>query len=215
MTEKFRPGYLFGEKVTKAERRISAARKIRKFIKDEKSSKTGKGTWTFSETPLEHYANFGIGPEKLNFKQYLDQKINSKNEKLKVMDVGIGTGAQWLHMKEKIELWGSSLSGKVHPEIKNNVKRATASNLHKHFPANYFDLAVSDFGTHFQEMEAIENILHLLKPGGEAIISGDEISKPEYTKPDMKSIKNLEKLTEIISDEGREGGFWMIHLRKK
>ncbi|NUN11443.1 class I SAM-dependent methyltransferase [Candidatus Micrarchaeota archaeon] len=121
--------------------------------------------WDNWVTPLTEYA-----APITSFENYLTEKIRASKEKIRVLDIGIGGGSQWKDfVKENdFEFWGTALSETFEPSLKGKVKICRASELHSFFKENYFDVIVSSFGMHDEELVGIENAVYLLKPGREA-----------------------------------------------
>lgn len=137
-------------------------------------------TW---DTNLDKYALHGLSRKKLSFRDYLIQKIaqaSKERQILRVLDIGMGSGEQWLDFLKqyKIEFFGTAtLMSRVVPALQERVRLCSAGGLYKRFPKDFFDIIVTHWGAHHQEAEAVENAIHLLKPGGEAILtfSGDRV----------------------------------------
>lgn len=146
-----------------------------------------------------------------------ERKKSGSSIPIKVLDVGIGTGTQWvdflkkhsLKLGEDIEIHGSGLSRILIPDLlKSKVKVCTADNLRKRFKRNTYDVVISHMGTHFQEHEALEDALYVTKRGGEIIVSG-EIKERMPKVTNKKGEKHYEVLSKVT------GGLWGYHLRKK
>ncbi|MFA6048758.1 MAG: class I SAM-dependent methyltransferase [Candidatus Micrarchaeia archaeon] len=244
----FKRGYLFPELVGDSERVRGQIEDIRKSVEGERKQASGhiipKGTitlhnnrfrearedkkyvaWTVINTPLKYYAYF---PRKnsppFDFEEYLLKKAGEaqkRGRKLRVLDIGIGTGKQWIDFLKKhegkIEFSGTRLhEGIVDPGMlalakkgKITLKPSFAANVHKKFAPGTFDLIVSCHGTHGQEQEALEGITHLLRPGGEAIVSGEKNALPTSDSASHR------KFYEILGQfPPIWGGEWGYHLRK-
>lgn len=145
----------------------------RKETTPEKRITSPWGLWL---TPLKLYAS-NLMPD---FEAFLREKVwrNALNGKpFEVLDVGCGTGLQWHEfVQEHKKLANLSLTAltkkSVHPDFKHLAVSCTAASLYRKFKPNSFDFIVTHYGMHGQELDGIENTLHLLKRGGEAIISG-------------------------------------------
>ena len=197
MTEKeFNPGYLFPVKdPKKVTKELRALTKIENF-----------GRWGIRDTSLETYAL----PLPVNFEVFLREEAKKAGESgrlLKVLDVGIGTGKQWVDFLNEnlLEWWGTSLTGKVHAALKGRVINTTAALLHKKFQPDSLDVVVSHFGAHGQNEELIENALHVLRPGGQLILVSDG-ERPKV-EPHSKHYQVIGSTVKNIKE-------WGIHLRK-
>ncbi len=219
----FKPGNIFPELAGKknGEREKIQVGQIRRYVSKEKEG----SRWKQIDTPLKEYVYFpGKGVPKFNFEEFLLKKINAaekRGEKLRVLDVGIGTGRQWADFLEKhghrFEFVGTVIyKHYIHPKMeavlragKAKIIPSTAANLHNKFLPNYFDLAVSNFGTHYQEKEALESLVHVLKPGGEAMVSGGSTLQPP-TSEKHGDVYRL--ITEFRI--AKPPNYWRYHLRK-
>ncbi|VVB66459.1 Uncharacterised protein [Candidatus Gugararchaeum adminiculabundum] len=211
----FRRGYIFGEKYLDAFNPPEVFKGS--FMNEQKYGLDN--AWGRISTPLEDYSarrRIKFNGSRLKFKDFLLAKIaeaEAKGEVLKVLDLGIGTGEQWIEfLKEnegRIEFYGTALTmHSFHPELIGKVTLCSAAELNEIFHEGFFDLVVSHIGIYYQEAEAIENILHVLRPGGEAVITGMTAANP----PDLLRPENHQQFYEIISMEGN--GHWTFHLRK-
>lgn len=183
----FKPGFIFGKDVI-AEERMKSRIHLHWFRRmDLGSALGGKMPWTDWGTALEKYLAspetgapiFGKENAAICFRDYLAESARiatEKGEVLRILDIGIGSGAQWidfLHDYEAI-FHGTAISrGLVRPEIKDRVVRSSAANLFRHFTPGFFDIVVSNRGMHMQPNSAIESAMHVLKPGGELVFSSE------------------------------------------
>ncbi len=126
--------------------------------------------WALWNTPLEKMA----GKLEMDFKDFLLEKIieaEREGRKLRVLNVGVG-GSVWpQEILDRIEFHGTALSHTYDERLKRKVKIATAAQLHKKFKSDYFDVIVSHAGMHGEELHGIENIMHILKPAGHAVLT--------------------------------------------
>ena len=144
---------------------------IREYMKKDE----GKNWNMAYRTPIKDYA------VRINLSKILKEKIKrlKPGEKLRVLDVGMGDGSQWGEflldpkIREKIELHATTLKkiGLTPTGLEGRVKTITAALLHRRFQPNYFDVVVSHYGMHRQEFAGVESVHHILKPGGEAILT--------------------------------------------
>ncbi len=126
--------------------------------------------WKIWNTTLEKMA----GKLEMDFKDFLLEKIieaEREGRKLRVLNVGVGGSAWPQEILDRIEFHGTALSHTYDERLKRKVKIATAAQLHKKFKASYFDIVVSHAGMHGEELHGIENIMHILKPGGHAVLT--------------------------------------------
>ena len=187
---------------------------IKKFRSNDRGNKYTWGSW---DTHLNKYA-YGL-PN--NFESFLSEKaVEAKNagEKLRVLDIGVGSAAQWAGVLERfpnLELSATSITPKeAVPSLRHLVKFCPASMVHRKFPANHFDIVVSHLGVHGMELSAIENAMHVLKPEGHAIISGN--NDFERSMKEMEKHLKQPSFYQIVSrGTGDSGRVWTYHLRKK
>lgn len=192
-------------------------RSERKVVREE-----GEVRWIKINTPLSNYT-YGYFESLPNgrFDTYLLEKIKEKRKSgstipIKVLDIGIGMGNQWidflnshnLKLGRDIEIHGSGFTrSAAHPVLKNNVKACTADNIHKKFKRNYYNVVVSHYGLHQQQEAGIEDALHVLKPGGDLILSG-ELSMPQVNSREGLKHYEIKHTNDTIFG-------WGMHLRKK
>ena len=218
--KKFVPGYIFGHTLFDPDRPFSRKRSdvasdLRSFKNAERNSKKPDHGWKVIDTSLENYAS----PFALNFKEYLHEKINQAKQegrKLRILDIGAGTGKQWLPFLEKngneIELHMIGLTKSIaHPKLRSKFRISSAAKLHALFPPNHFQIIVSHFGTHLQEKPAFEAIVHLLEPEGEAIVTGEAFDRPPIDRPRFQ--RHYESLPTKIKKPAPPG-HWGYHIRK-
>jgi len=136
------------------------------------------------DTPLSRYTfcqscQDSASALRIDFEEYLNNKLaqaRKEGRELYVLDIGIGSGWQWkkfLLENPDVNFIGTTLGDYLLvPEIKPRAILCSAAELHKHLAPDLFDIVVSHYGTHKQEMEALENIVHVLKEGCEAFVSG-------------------------------------------
>ncbi|GEM_PF-3395624 len=215
----FRPGYLFGEQSALPVSRLlrdsrqAMGMKLRAFrARDE------TGQWGFFQTPLKMYARSN-GFKGMNFHKHLLRKLKEAKRagvKLRVLDIGVGAGNQWAQAAQhpSLELWGTSLSGVRRSGFPGKLRVCSAASLHKKFKEGYFDLVVSHKGLHGMERPGVENVVWLLKPGGEAILTSDFFTDfPADNSINSKEAARHFKVVDYQSGELKEGG-WLLRLRK-
>ncbi|MEK6924482.1 MAG: class I SAM-dependent methyltransferase [Candidatus Micrarchaeota archaeon] len=179
----------------------------------QKENETGlPKTYSFYRTPLEDY--FKTRGMRFNFKQSLHAKAHAaakRGETLRVLDVGVGTGEQWLQFLKdhpNIELSATSLTRNgLHPDIAPRTKITTAATLSHHYPEKHFDVVISHFGMHGQEQTGAEQMLHVLKPGGHAWLR---------TTPKL-DLNAFQKLAEVLKHYDSTSGIAsaIARLRKR
>lgn len=154
----------------------SDLRHTRKYAKEE-LRQGGNGFWQVWDTQLSEYAAVRGAPasagKMLDFEKYLLGKIS--DGKTRVLDIGIGSGRQWIEFlrENKLEFSGTALEmQQVDVRMREYVKICSAAELHANYPKGNFDVVVSHYGTHGQQLGALDNIMWALKKGGEAIVSG-------------------------------------------
>ena len=172
--------------------------------------------WRYWNTPIKEY-----GAPLVDVTELLRKE---RGKKIKILDVGIGQGSQWLRILKRnrgIEFHGTTLNENYDPALKN-VKPIHVGELHKHYGENTFDYVFSHLGIHEQPFEGIENIMHVLKPGGQAVIilSPDESDVPVGEE---RSLFEAQEFYEILGfNTGVSMQFFMpqrsailLHIRKK
>ena len=222
MNIKFQRGYLFPElKGSGTRKGIQAASE---YMEEEKQE--GRKTWGVWGTSLSKYGTYvGI----TDFERYLIDKaaeVEKQGRTLNVLEIGAGSGQHILNSS----LWGIiNYAGSVlhlnlvKNAIRKNIFQSTAGNIHDHVDANQYDIVISHFGTHAQEREALEDILHVLRPGGEAIIIGQGRPNPVPEVLPEYHARHYRIITrnpgEEIGKNPRPGGpsifgTWGYHIRK-
>lgn len=203
-------GYIFG----RSNNRQVLARKINEWRAVEREAKWPQEPWAVWNTKLENYAG-GFCNGKMDFVQYLEAKIaqaGAGGKTLRVLDVGIGTGDQWVGFLKthSIELHGTALTKNlVHPKLRENVKLCSAAGIHRAFEHCYFDLVVTHYGAHMQEREALENALWVLKKGGEGIFSYQG-----QTDAKMRIFAMLKMGYGLVGETEKNGKYSLLHVRK-
>lgn len=216
---RFVPGYLFGRKAIERELEWSA-KAIEQSIAAEKSK--ASLPWRVWHTGLDQYANtFG-----LDTRAFLTRKLaEAKNtgRKLRVLDVGVGEGRQWIEFlrenQDDIEFHATGLTThRVHYFLASKTVACTAAELHEKFPAGYFDVILSNQGTHNQEKSGLENIVYLLAKGGEALVSGTyhALARPLPPLKELAHHAHYEIIKEHdLHDVVKRMLLWSYHVRKK
>lgn len=209
----FQPGYIYGfEKIrgeTAASRKILAAElNAKKLLVAH-----GYSRWGAYDTPLKKYSLAA------DFEKYLTIQANrarKEGRKIRVLDVGIGSGRQWVEFMKLhgnvVELHATGLDEVPINGLPVNFKRVTADLLHRKFQEGYFDVVVAYFGIHGQGHAAIENILHLLTPGGVGFVTSTKAfgeGIPTVNKA-FKQIATLHARTPV-----RTNSTWSIKFRKR
>lgn len=203
-----------------------------------KNSKKSLDSWAYWSTDLEAYAVC------LNVRNRVLYGINEaagKNTTLKVLDIGAGSGAQWLYPDMRhnphLDLYLTSLTPNFHEMLKYNACIARAVdekvlissgsravvvdvlNLENRFRAGSFDLILTHLGMHGDEIAGLKRVHYLLREGGEAILT---LAKNEHIS--FKKFKR--KLEELLPDTfevkqlvGKGYTFpnyiWTVVLKKK
>jgi len=203
--------FVFGKLHTAAE----AVGKIREWRVHEKEEGWPDGQpWSVWDTKLHAYAG-GLLQGQLNFEEYLVRKIAEaavNGEILRVLDVGMGSGDQWVGFLKmhKVEFFGTALTmGHVNPALRERVRLCTAASLHKKFAANSFDVVVTHYGAHYQELEAIENAIYVLKNGGEAVLVFQDAVLME-----VKIAALVGGRFEFVDETRNNGKHALLHIRK-
>ncbi len=175
------------------------------------------------DTPLSRYTHDGgiaSGPNRkanerrMNFEKYLESKCQdavAKGGRLKLLDVGIGTGVQWVEFLARhpeIDFFGTACSrGELQEGIRTRVVSCAARDLHDHFSPGFFDLVVTHYGMNCELYEGFENAHHLLRVGGEAVLSGWNYNLPDLADPRYR------REFELLAYEPTLN--WFIHFRKE
>lgn len=142
----------------------------------------------------------------------------------KILDVGLGSGIQWLDFCEKhgldiqkVNLSATSLTDTFHPILKEygkDVVISDAASLHERFDAGSFDLILSNGSLSRQELSGIENIAHLVKSGGEAIITAKGPMSYEVLIQPLANSNYCELVNYTIPTINDIAPSWSIHIRK-
>lgn len=205
----YKHGWIFGREAVKNEI-VLARPNLDKLLA---RIRQGETRWKFEQTPLKDY-----GGQFNDVDLYLKQKAQEasrRGEVFRILDIGPHTGDQWKTFIEKnpnVELYGAGMEDKVKPHVgAKGFKQSLASNLHAHFQPDFFDFVITHLGIHYQPIAAIENAIHLLKPGGEAIftmLNEEQISRcPNYLRY-FRTLHKLKKKKEINEIK------WSLHIRK-
>ncbi len=176
-----------------------------------------RSTPAIFNTPLEEWIDVprSVG----NLEVYLSHKIKAAKKPVNILDIGIGSGSQWLDFAKKhgfeigvnFNIYGNDLGKRhVHPDLRSFVKSCPASKVHKFFEKGSMDFVVSHSGMHGEALAGLENAIHLAKPGGEVIVSAHEFESKDvdFENPHFEVISKRE-------NEEHPGKIYGLHLRKK
>ncbi len=220
VTRQFSRGYLFGQpSLTDLAHARQETRKNAHY-----EEKHGMMThWTAHSTPLERYTQPMYEgdhvPTRPNFRAFLLRRAEESQtlgRLLRVLDVGVGTGDQWLGLLRtgKIDFHATSLTAVgMRIDIMKYTVTCTAAGLHRKFPPDYFDLVVAHYGTHYTQKSGLENILWVAKPGGSILVTG------EGNMPPIASPENFGLFYRILNSDTykaeRKEDCWFYMLRKE
>jgi SAM-dependent methyltransferase len=187
------------------------------------------GSWGVYDTPLSEYASISIRQKVKNDKgagiefdkrgldleKLLEQKIEASPTTVQVLDMGVGSARQWKDWLDRLDLHAMSLTRSIDPKLAKKIdfKVAHAAQPHEKFEPSSFDLVVSSCGIHRQEREAIENAIHLLKPGGEAVLRFNELRGPFNRWDFYRKLKAAKEHFEILKLV-RNGTGTLLHIKK-
>ncbi len=167
-------------------------------------------SWKIMDTPLKDYAF----PIPINPEEYLALKIVEaarNGRKLRILDVGMGTGKQWAAFIEKygesVEFVGTVLEkSAVVAAVQECAVESRADSLGKNLAEHgEFDIVLTHCGMHLQELTGLKEIYGLLSSGGEVLAVGFP------TLPLPRTLKAECPNFEILGRFGRVA----YHLRKK
>ncbi len=199
----FHPGYIFNQKPM-------PKKALEAMLATHRKTDLEHGWIGYMNTALHYYPTPGT---HYSFEAYLHYKVNeaaSKGKKLRVLEIGVGTGNQWVNFwhlhKNNLELLPTSLTPIDFPIKDIPVTVCHAGELHEHFEEGSIDVAVTNMGTHGQEIAAIEEVVHLLKPGGEALLTS--VSKEMALRGEKAGFYKIVALTKNFN------GVPCLHLRK-
>lgn len=222
--KEFTPGYIFGDKAKKTKEALleNERKKGLKFIRPHKNPilrfllkpfvslsevfRGGLHNYSDWDTPIRKYGEPVVDAESLLKKE--------EGRQIKVLDVGIGRGSRWLRILKKnrnIEFHGTSLNKNYDPWLRN-VKEIHAGELHDHYDADNFDYVFTRYGIHRQAFRGIENIVHILKPGGQAVITISLSRGIWKRKPALESFEAPD-FYEIVGANQDENSI-VLHIRK-
>ena len=217
-------GFLFGQVGTFPRKETPRFAELVKNVKRERKWSVAGG-WDYHSTSISDYVDTSA-----NFKldEYLASKISAHNEvslePVRILDVGIGTGNQWMEFARKhsleigrdFEICGTSFTRNgVIDELKEKVKICTANNVHLKFRGSKpFDFVVSHYGMHEMEETGMESAFRTLKKGGELITSGI------WTRVVPKLVPGFENRANLLKSHPAQthmlnGTEWFLHLKKK
>jgi ubiquinone/menaquinone biosynthesis C-methylase UbiE len=140
-------------------------------------------------TPIPDYAK----PLKLDVERLLLKELARAKKKgvpLRGLDVGIGSGKEWLDFAEKhgiaisdseLDLRGSVLlSDYVYPEFHKRTVMCLSSQLAENFPLNHFDIVLTHFGMNGEEFKGLRAIHQIARPGGIVVAVGETKHMPSF-----------------------------------
>jgi hypothetical protein len=169
----------------------------------------GGFAWKIMDTPLKNYAF----PMPIDMEGYLASKVEwarAEGRRLKILDVGMGTGAQWVAFLEKycdsVYFIGTVLNKSiVKPSMQQYTVESRADNLRKNLIAGEkFDIVLSHCGMHLQELSGMREIYGLLPLGGEVLAVGlPNLPLPRTLKSECPGFEILERFGRVA-----------YHLRK-
>ena len=137
----------------------------------------GINPWRHWGTPLEDYTP-GVG----NMMPLLELRAadaKRQNQKLQMMDVGMGPGRQWKPFYEKykddLDFWATTFDDSyVWEPLRSMTRQCRASLLKECFHEPHFqesfDIIISSMGVTYDECACLVSIAKLLKVGGEALL---------------------------------------------
>ena len=136
------------------------------------------------DTALGEYCFPLIGFDLPSHLSELAQKAARQGRKLRILDVGVGNGKQWLEFLEKygsvVEFHAIALNDiYVEPALRGSLTLCAAAGMAHEFPEGYFDVIVSRSGRHLQGMAGLVAAERLLKAGGDMIITLHRDNMPE------------------------------------
>ncbi|GEM_PF-4138218 len=101
--------------------------------------------------------------------------------------------------------------GTVTPDMRKFAYECNAAQLHKFFPDNYYDVAVSHFSLYGQRKIGLANMLHVTAPGGHIVVA----SKNAHSSP-KRLLKNGDGTAfDLIRGESSDDGMgYFFHLKK-
>ncbi|MFA5077229.1 MAG: hypothetical protein WC488_02275 [Candidatus Micrarchaeia archaeon] len=158
-------------------------------------------------------------PGIMGFTQYLEFMCKNSADPLRILDVGVGSGAQWVDFLKKfnVEFHATAFNPALidEPAIRNKTVKLAPHELSSLFNRGMFDLVVSYHGTELVEKEALENIMFILKNAGEAIVMGGNGRMPGYwmNEPELGTYTKFFRV--LGTFKARDfSGEWTYHLRK-
>jgi len=194
----------------------------------ESEKKAGIKHWDVPYTHLKYYlSRISMGDmdikieepkhPRFNFENHLDAKVEQSGSAFRLLDIGASTAMQWVEPLAKhggkLELSLTTLADfpEIHAEMRKLMAFCVASELHRHFQPDYFDLIVSR-GVIGQLDYAVAESVLLLKKGGEAMFCGsrpDDAIFNEFAQ-DNRFYKVL-----AADPPDYRTNQWFLHIQKK
>jgi|GEM_PF-6372639 len=185
------------------------------LLKNEALRNAKKGApWKEWDTPLYRYcAPLATRDGTAMFDRYLE-KLAFGNGRFVVVDVGFGSGRQWLgFLREhrQIDFWGTALlADRVAPSMRKRAVVCSAGAVDRVFPEGFADFLASRFGFHREADLFPAAIAKVLKENGEAVVTALEGEIRIFMRSALKAGLEILRVGESPGNSPEIS----VHLRK-
>jgi len=221
----FRPGFVMGQRIIAHEQRnLDLQGGLAGYIEDERLN--GHDMYKWLSTPVRLYTPL------VDLDRYLLEKIEKVNKDEKrpfiLIDIGFSYGEQWTEFFKRFLLddtqlffRGTALNERfVNKNIMDKAIFQPTQMLYRVFEPESIDMIVANQATMMSDYIGFENIVYLLKVGGEAIVSSHATNPPPLLYLDEK-FSLFELVDHMIKSDApmkvpnfNIDNYWSYHIRK-